>query len=47
MDDNWLVKISNVYREANRSADYLANLACSLGPNLIVFDIPPNPMFRV
>lgn len=36
-----------MYREANRSADCLANLACDSGSNLIVYESPPNVIGQV
>lgn len=38
--ENWVIKIVHVYREANKSADYLTNLACDLGSCLIVYESP-------
>ena len=39
---DWLVKVSHVYREANRLADGLANYASSLSLGLHVFELVPD-----
>lgn len=36
----WEVRICHVYREANRSADALANLGCLDGPQLMFYEHP-------
>lgn len=40
----WIVTIKHVYREANKVADGLVDLGCSLGENnpYVLFDTPPN-----
>jgi hypothetical protein len=40
--NNWEVQISHVYREANRCADALANIGCSLDHNIIFYDTYPD-----
>lgn len=45
---DWIVRIHNVYREANRLADGLANYAFSLVPGFHSFTFVPdvvNPIF--
>ena len=36
------VKVTHVFREANRCADNLARAGCSFNGNFVVFDAPPN-----
>jgi ribonuclease HI len=40
--NNWEVQISHVYREANRCADALTNIGCSLDHNVIFYDTCPD-----
>jgi hypothetical protein len=35
------VQFKHVYREANKVADYLANLGCNLVNGITLFDVPP------
>lgn len=37
----WSVRVRHIFREANMVVDGLANLDCSLGDHLTVFDSPP------
>lgn len=37
----WVVKVSYIYREANKSADMLTILGCDLGSPLIFYECPP------
>lgn len=39
---DWLVRVSHVYREANRLADGLANYAFSLPLGFYSFNLPPD-----
>ena len=36
------VKVTHVFREANKCADNLAKAGCSLPGNFVVLDVPPN-----
>ena len=44
---HWIVRISHVYREANRLADGLANYGFSLPLGVHVFDVPPSSLVSV
>ncbi|XVF61732.1 hypothetical protein PTKIN_Ptkin08bG0154100 [Pterospermum kingtungense] len=44
---NWEVEVRFIYREANRSADFLARLGLSLDLGTKVFSIPPDDMLQV
>jgi ribonuclease HI len=44
LDLDWNVTISHTYREANKCADALANLGCSLSYDLIFYDTCPDSM---
>ena len=41
------VKVSHVFREANRGADSLAKGACSLSTDFAILDVPPNSKLNV
>jgi hypothetical protein len=41
LDEEWEVKISHLYREANRSADALASMGCTLNFNIVYFETCP------
>lgn len=41
LEMDWNVDISRSYREANRSTDALANIACSLDYNLKIYETCP------
>jgi ribonuclease HI len=41
LDMDWNIEIFHTYREANKCADDLANLGCSLGYDLVFFDACP------
>lgn len=41
MEMDWYVVVFHSYREANRCADALANIACSLDYNLKIFGTCP------
>jgi ribonuclease HI len=41
LDMDWNIEIFHTYREANKCADALANLGCSLGYDLVFFDDCP------
>ncbi|CAN0897275.1 Putative ribonuclease H protein At1g65750 [Linum grandiflorum] len=43
----WEVTLTHIYREANRAADYLANLGHSFVFGFHTFDIPFKRVFRV
>ncbi|CAJ2673373.1 unnamed protein product [Trifolium pratense] len=38
LDEDWEVKISHSYREANRSADALTSMGCTLNYNIVYFE---------
>ncbi|MCH88324.1 ribonuclease H, partial [Trifolium medium] len=42
---DWIVEIEHSYREAKMCADALANIGCSLGEEMIFFDVCP-PQIR-
>jgi ribonuclease HI len=42
LDMDWCVEISHSYREANKCADALANIGCSLNHEILVFDDCPS-----
>jgi ribonuclease HI len=41
LEEDWLVEISHTYREANKCADALANIGCSLVSNCVFYDRCP------
>ncbi|MCI40070.1 putative non-LTR retroelement reverse transcriptase, partial [Trifolium medium] len=41
LEMEWVVEIAHTYREANKCADALANLGCSLGYDVEFFDVCP------
>ncbi|CAJ2679356.1 unnamed protein product [Trifolium pratense] len=42
LDMNWEVEVSHTYREANKCADALANLGCSLANEIVFYDRCPS-----
>jgi hypothetical protein len=38
LDGEWEVKISHAYREANKCADALASMSCTLDCNIVYFE---------
>jgi hypothetical protein len=46
MNMDWNVRISHVYREANKVADAIASLECSI-QGLSYFDTPPASLERL
>ena len=38
----WEISFKHCYKEANRVADYLANLGVGQSPPLVIFDSPPS-----
>lgn len=47
MNENWLVKVNHVYREANKSANFLANLRCEIRMSQEIYDVPPANLGQV
>jgi ribonuclease HI len=41
LEDFQEVRITHVFREANRCADMLANMSCSNIDNILYFEYPP------
>jgi ribonuclease HI len=41
LERDWVVEISHTYREANKCADVLANLGCSMVYDVVFFDLCP------
>jgi hypothetical protein len=41
------VRITHVFREANRCADMLANMGCSNTDNIIYFEYPPAEVIQI
>jgi ribonuclease HI len=41
LDLNWDIEITHSYREANKCADALANVGCSLGRDIVFYDVCP------
>jgi ribonuclease HI len=41
LDWDWEIEISHSYREANKCADALANVGCSLGREILFYDVCP------
>jgi hypothetical protein len=38
---DWDIEISHSYREANKYADALVNVGCSLGRDILFYDVCP------
>ncbi|KAK2448079.1 TMV resistance protein N [Trifolium repens] len=47
LDMNWLVEIAHTYREANKCADALANIGCSLDYDIMFFDSCPSQISEI
>jgi ribonuclease HI len=47
LNHSWQVKITHVYREANRCADILANIDCVSSTTTTVYTQPPPKMLQV
>lgn len=47
MNEKWLVKVNHVYREANKSANFLANLRCEIRMSQEIYDVPPANLGQV
>jgi hypothetical protein len=41
LDRDWVVEVSHIYREANKSAYALANVGCNLDLDLKTFEMCP------
>jgi 3-mercaptopyruvate sulfurtransferase SseA len=39
LDMDWTIEISHTYREANKCADAMANLGCSLDYDIVFYDV--------
>lgn len=46
-EDSWEVKVSHIYREGNRAADWLANLGASHASRLIILSNIPVELSRI
>jgi hypothetical protein len=42
MQEDWIVEVSHIYREANKCADALANIGCSVDFNSVFYDNCPS-----
>jgi hypothetical protein len=47
IDIDWTIEISHIYREANKCADAMANLKCSLDYDLVFYDMRPHSISKV
>jgi ribonuclease HI len=47
LDMDWLVEIAHTYREANKCADALANIGCSLDYDIMFFDSCPSRISEI
>jgi hypothetical protein len=47
LEDFQEVRIINVFREANRCADMLANIGCKISDNIVYFVQPPSEVVQL
>jgi 3-mercaptopyruvate sulfurtransferase SseA len=47
LDMDWTIEISHTYREANKCADAMANLGCSLDYDIVFYDMCPDSICEI